>query len=352
MCEKSLNKCNDFKELKVILVGLGVIGKGVLKVIDAKNDDLFKKYGFKISVVAACDSSGATINENGIKPLSIIKTKEETGKIVNHDFGVQKNILEVIESVNADVVIEVTPTNIETGEPAKSYTLKAFETKKHVVSANKGALAVAYSELMNSADKNDVMFRYEASVGGAMPVINLARESLAGNNIKNIKGILNGTTNYILTKMEKEGLDFNTILKEAQELGIAETNPHQDVSGLDTAAKMVILANTLLGKDYTIKDVKLEGITRITPEALEMANKSGTTIKLIGEVSNKKLEVCPKLIPIDHPMNVKGSLNVAMFDTDLAKDVVVIGRGAGDIETSSAILSDLIFIGNSKKCND
>jgi len=331
--------------MKIILVGFGIIGKGVLKTITLKSEHLKNRYGMDLKVAAICDRSGAAIDENGLDLELALKIKEETGKIADYpEKGCEMGILEVIESVNADAVVEVSPTNIETGEPAKSYMLKAFETKKHVVSANKGPLAVSFRELVKCAEENKVCFRYEASVGGAMPIINLAKETLAGNDIKLIKGILNGTTNYILTKMEKEQLDFDMVLKEAQELGIAETNPHQDISGLDTAAKIVILANSIFGRDVTIKDVNLEGITRITPEALAMANKSGHTIKLIGEVTNKKLEVCPKLVPIDSPLNVKGSLNVAMVSTDLANDIVVVGTGAGDIATASAILSDLVNI--------
>jgi len=295
--------------MKIILVGFGVIGKGVLKVINLKKDLLLEKYGLNLDVVAVCDSSGAAIDENGLDLDLALNVKEETGKIVNYPVkGKKISILEAIETVDADVVVEVSPTNIQTGEPARSYMLKAFETKKHVVSANKGPLALFFKEVTKSAEENGVTIRYEASVGGATPIINLAKETLAGTNVTSIKGILNGTTNYILTKMEKEQLDFNTVLKEAQELGIAETNPHQDISGLDTAAKIAILANSIMGKDVTINDVILEGITRITPEALSMANKSGYTIKLIGEVTSKKLEVCPKLVPIDHPLNVKGML--------------------------------------------
>lgn len=184
-----------------------------------------------------------------------------------------------------------------------------------------------------------------------MPIINLAKETLAGNEILSIRGILNGTTNYILTKMEKEGLDFETALKEAKELGIAETDPTQDIEGLDTAAKIVILANSIMGMNKTIKDVKVKGISRITPEALFLANKRGYTIKLIGQIKDGYLIVEPMLVPIDSPLNVKGTLNVAMFETDLAKEVVVVGRGAGPIETASAILSDLIHIYNSTKNN-
>ncbi len=331
--------------MKIILVGFGVIGKGVAKVIENKKNYLKNKYGLDLKVVAICDRSGSAIDENGLDLKTALKIKEETGKIVNYPKkGIDSSIIETIKTVDADAIVEATPTNIETGEPAKTHIIEAFKSGKHVITANKGPLALYFKELMNYANKYNKIFRYEASVGGAMPIINLARDTLAGNEITEIKGILNGTTNYILSKMEKEKLDFDTVLKEAQELGIAETNPHQDISGLDTAAKIVILANSIMNKNVSIKDVKVEGITRITPDALTMANKSGYTIKLIGEVSKNKLEVCPKLIPIDDPMNVKGSLNVAMLNTDLAKEIVVVGRGAGDIETSSAILSDIISV--------
>ena len=331
--------------MKVILVGFGVIGKGVVKVIEEKKEYLKSKYGMDLKVVAICDRSGAAIDENGLDLKTALKVKEETGKISNYpEKGTNMSIVDVIKTVDADAIVEATPTDIETGEPEKTHMIEAFKNGKHVITANKGPLALYFNELISCAEKYNKIFMYEASVGGAMPIINLAKETLAGNEITEIKGILNGTTNYILTKMEKEKLDFDTVLKEAQELGIAETNPHQDISGLDTAAKIVILATSIMNKNVTIKDVKLEGITRITPEALTMANKSGYTIKLIGEVSENKLEVGPKLIPIDDPMNVKGSLNVAMFNTDLAKEVVVVGRGAGDKETSSAILSDIISV--------
>ncbi|HIP15930.1 MAG TPA: homoserine dehydrogenase [Methanothermococcus okinawensis] len=331
--------------MKVILVGFGVIGRGVINVIKRKREYLKKRYGMDLKVVAICDSSGAAIDENGLDLDLALEVKKKKGKIAEYpDKGVSLPATEVIETLDGDILIEATPTNIENGEPAKTYIIQAFKSGKHVITANKGPLALYFQELMSYAKKYNKIFRYEASVGGAMPIINLARETLAGNEIIEIKGILNGTTNYILTKMERENLDFDTVLKEAQELGIAETDPYQDISGLDTAAKIVILANSIMDMNVTIKDVKIEGITRITPEALTMANKGGYTIKLIGEVKKNKLEVGPKLIPLDDPLNVKGSLNVAKLYTDLAKEVIVVGRGAGSIETSSAILSDIISI--------
>jgi len=165
--------------MKIILVGFGIIGKGVLKAINLKSEHLKKKYGLDLKVAAICDRSGAAIDEEGLDLELALKVKEETRKISNYpEKGCKMDILEVIESVNADVVVEVSPTNIETGEPAKSYMLKAFETKKHVVSANKGPLAVSFKELVTAAEKNKLCFRYEASVGGAMPIINLAKETL------------------------------------------------------------------------------------------------------------------------------------------------------------------------------
>ncbi|ACX73024.1 Homoserine dehydrogenase [Methanocaldococcus vulcanius M7] len=330
--------------MKIILVGFGAIGKGVAKVLHEKRDYLKKNYG-DFKVVAITDSSGSAIDENGLDLIKAIEVKETTGSIKNYpEKGSKMKSIDVIREVKADVVVEITPSNLETGEPAKTHILESFRNKKHVVTANKGPLALCYKELVEEAKKHGVMFRHEASVGGAMPIINLAKETLAGNEILSIRGILNGTTNYILTKMEKEGLDFETALKEAKELGIAETDPTQDIEGLDTAAKIVILANSIMGLEKTIKDVKVKGITKITPEALFLANKRGYTIKLIGQIKENHLIVEPMLVPIDSPLNVKGTLNVAMFETDLAREVVVVGRGAGPIETASAILSDLIHI--------
>ncbi|ENN96154.1 homoserine dehydrogenase [Methanocaldococcus villosus KIN24-T80] len=326
--------------MRIIIIGFGVIGRGLAKVLYKKREFLRKNYG-DFNVVAIADRSGAIIGED-IDLKRAIEVKEKSGKIINYP-GIEKSSLEVIKDVDADVVVEVTPSNLDTGEPARTHIIESFKHGKHVVTANKGPLALYFKELMETAKRYNKIFKFEASVGGAMPIINLAKETLAGNKIISIRGILNGTTNYILTKME-EGLDFETVLKEAKELGIAETNPYQDISGLDTAAKIVILANAIMGLNKTIKDVKVRGIEKITPEALFLANKRGYTIKLIGEIVNGYLIVEPKLIPINSPLNVKGTLNVAMFETDLAKEVVVVGRGAGAEETASAILSDLISI--------
>ncbi len=257
--------------------------------------------------------------------------------------------VDAIKDVDAELMVEVTPTNVESGEPGLSHMLAAMDVGKHVVTSNKGPLALAFKQLKETAEKNNVEFKFEASAGGAMPLINLANEILSGDEILSIKGILNGTTNFILTKMTKEGTDFETTLREAQELGIAETDPSYDISGSDTASKLVILTNAILGKEATYRDVKVQGITKITPEAIALAKEEGFVIKLLGEVEDGNLEVSPKLIPINHPLNVDGTLNVATFATDLAGDVTIVGRGAGAIETNSAILSDILSIHRNPK---
>jgi homoserine dehydrogenase len=245
--------------------------------------------------------------------------------------------------------VEVTPTNIEDGEPALSHLLTAMENGKDVVTSNKGPLALSFRELDDAARFNDVQFRFEASVGGAMPIINFAHENLAGCTIESIYGILNGTTNYILSRMAKEGSSYDQTLKEAQEMGIAETDPYQDVEGIDAACKIAILANSVLNRDVTLNEVEVEGISKITPESIALAKKEGYLIKLIGEASHDVLEVSPRLVRQGSPLAVEGTMNLATLKTDLAEDVTVAGKGAGSVETASAILSDLLNIWRTNK---
>jgi homoserine dehydrogenase len=332
--------------MKLCILGFGAVGRGVVKVLSMKRDLLIENYDLDISVVAVTDSSGAAVDSNGLDLDLLIETKEKTNKISEYpDHGVSGiSSAEVVKDVDYDCLVEVTPTNIDHGEPAKTHMIEAMKRGKDLVTSNKGPLSLFFSELVETADSNNAYFKYEASVGGAMPIINFAHENLAGNNITSVLGILNGTTNYILSRMANEGSSYEQTLKEAQELGIAETDPTQDVEGIDAAAKIVILANSVLKRKVTIKDVEMEGISKITPESIELAKKEGFLIKLIGEASYNNLEVSPRLIREGSPFAVDGTLNVATIMTDLADDVTVVGKGAGSIETASAILSDIIAI--------
>lgn len=328
------------KNLRVMLMGFGAVGRGVADVLQRKDEDL-RRMGIRLPLVGVADSKSYAYSPQGLNLGEVIQSKNETGCVGAREVTVNPDIL---EDLDYDVLVDVTPTNIETGEPGKSYMLTALQNSRHVVTSNKGPLAIMYTKLMETADEYDVELRFEGTVGGAMPVINLARDTLAGNKVLAIEGILNGTCNYILTRMATENLPYEHVLSEAQELGIAETDPTLDVEGIDTACKLVILANSIMGRRATYKDVDVTGITSITPESLRLANEDGYVVKLLGEVRAKTLRVAPRLVPMGHPLAVSGTLNVASLQTDLAGEITITGHGAGSVETASAILSDLVSI--------
>lgn len=336
--------------MRICVVGFGAVGQGVAKVISMKRDKIKEKYGLDLELVAVTDSTGAAISGGGLDPDLLLTTKKNSGKVSEYpEHGVSDiSGPEVMDKVEYDCLVEVTPTNIEDGEPARTHILTAINAGKDVVTSNKGPLALSYRKLVDEARFNDVQFKFEASVGGAMPILNFAHETLAGCDINSVLGILNGTTNFILSRMAKEGSSYEQTLEEAQQLGIAETNPAQDVDGIDAACKVVILANSILGRNVSFKDVEINGISGITPEAISLAKKEGYLIKLIGEASQDTLEVSPRLVREGSPFAVGGTLNVATLRTDLAEDVTVVGKGAGSVETASAILNDLLSIWKSR----
>ena len=332
-------------ECKLIIMGFGAVGQGVANALAMKKELIKEKTGVAVKIVAAADSSSSAISSEGLDENLLVETKKNKGNLSSYpEFGQNKCGADVLDAVEYDCLIEATPTNIVDAEPAFSLTLKAFEQGKDVVTSNKGHLALKFSEVIKAAEKAGVEFKYEASVGGSMPIINFAKDTLSSCNIESIKGILNGTTNYILSRMTSEGSDYEVILKESQELGIAETDPTQDVEGIDAACKTVILANSLLGIDATYSDVKVKGISEISSKAIELAKNDDYLIKLIAEVSPNNLQVSPRLVKVGSSYDVSGTLNMATIKTDLADEVSVIGLGAGSIETASAMLTDLISI--------
>jgi homoserine dehydrogenase len=334
------------KTLRIAVIGMGSVGKGVLKVLaDSKGSYPERKAEFKL--VAVADSKGVAVDDNGLDPAKVLQAK--------HDGGLKRSSMSTMDYINVgsyDVLVEVTPTDAKTGEPGLSYIVAALNRGKHVVTSNKGPVALKYDMLTSLAREKKVRFLFEATVGGAMPVFNLLRTPLAGNQIKGIKGIFNGTCNYILTRMASEGLPYDMVLSEAKELGYAEADPTYDVEGIDTALKVVILANAAFGMGVSLNDVSITGISSMTPEALKLASDDGYVIKLIGEIrpngKERILKVSPRLVPKTHPLSVQGTLNAALIETALAGDIVIIGKGAGSVETASAILSDLLYIASSE----
>ncbi|HEY3272644.1 MAG TPA: homoserine dehydrogenase [Methanocella sp.] len=330
------------KTLKLFIVGLGSVGKGMLRVL-ADSGGKYPGQDVAFKIVAVADSKGVAVDQNGLDPAKVLKEK--------HDGDLKRSgmsTMDYIKTGDYDVLVEVTPTDAKTGEPALSYITEALGRGKHVVTSNKGPVALKYRMLRDLAQKKNVKFLFEATVGTSMPVFNLMRSCLAGNKILGIKGIFNGTCNYILTRMASEGLPYDMVLSEAKELGYAEADPTYDVEGIDSALKVVILANAVFDMGVTLQDVSVTGISSITPEALKLASDDGYVIKLIGEVrpngTERVLKVSPRLVPKTHPLAVQGTLNAALFETTLAGDVAVLGRGAGSVETASAILSDLLYI--------
>ncbi len=332
-------------ECKIIIMGFGSVGQGIAQSIALKKAMIKEKYDVELKVVAAADSSSSAINQDGLDEMLLIHSKNSEGNLTAYpNDGTNISGLDVLDAVEYDLLMEATPTNISTAEPALSLTYKAFDQGKDVVTSNKGHLALKFKEVTEKAQDKGVEFKYEASVGGAMPIINFTRETLASCGIKSIVGILNGTTNYILSRMTSEGSPYDITLKESQELGIDETDPTQDVEGIDAACKTVILANSLLGIDATYDDVIVEGISNITSEAIDLARKDGYLIKLIAEVTPDTLKVSPRLVKKGSSYDVSGTLNMATIKTDLAGEVTVMGLGAGSLETASAMLTDVISI--------
>ncbi len=331
--------------MRILVSGFGTVGQGFAEVVAARQEFFYKRYGKSVTIVCVMDSKTYACNPEGLDPLGLVSIKKSTGKVGTHEY---KNSIEVMDSVDYDLLVEVSPTDVKTGGVGLINIRHALESHKDVITVNKGPLALQFSELIGIAKKNRCKFRFEGSVGGAMPIINLCHENLVGENIKSIRGIFNGTCNYILSKMDN-GQPFEQALKEAQQMGYAETDPTNDVEGYDAACKVVIIANSIFGRDVKFSDVNITGIKSITSEAVTLAASHNMVIRLIGEVSENKLEVAPRLIPKGHPLSISGTLNAAQILSDLAGPITVTGRGAGRIETASAILSDLIAIMDARK---
>ncbi|RLE46481.1 MAG: homoserine dehydrogenase [Candidatus Methanomethylicota archaeon] len=322
--------------IKLVIVGFGNVGQGLVELLLEKKNVIGKIIG-PVKVIAIADSKSSISGNFSLKEA--LEIKKRRGRLPENRLA-----REVVEEEDYDVLVETSITKIDDGGEGLKYVRTALKRGSHVVTSNKGPLVVAFRELMKLAEKNNVKLMYEATVGGAMPVIKLAKKYLAFCDILSIKGILNGTCNYILSRMEEERMPYGQVLKEAQELGIAEADPSYDVEGIDAAAKLVILANTIYNLNAKLSDVERVGITKVSPEAFDVAIEKNYTIRLIAEASRETLKVTPRLVPLNHPLAIRGTLNAAMFRTDTAGDIVVMGRGAGKMETATAVLSDILDI--------
>ncbi len=310
------------------ILGFGTVGTGTAQIL-LRNRHLLK------------ERSGVDINLKKIADLDITRDR---------GIKIPKGILTTrVDDVITDPGIHIVVELIGGTTVAKDFILKAICHGKHVVTANKALLATHGIEIFRAAEKAGVEIGFEASVAGGIPIIKVLREGLVANRIKAVYGIINGTTNYILTKMTTEKAEYADVLKEAQKLGYAEADPTYDVEGVDSAHKLAILASLAFGVQYTLKDVHREGISWISPMDIEFAHELGYTLKLLGiakETNGKvELRVHPTLLPTDFLISkVDGVFNAVYVEGDAVGSTLYYGRGAGDLPTGSAVVSDIVDI--------
>nr|WP_207742339.1 homoserine dehydrogenase [Clostridium tepidum] len=316
------------EKVKIALLGLGNVGKGVWNILKTNKEAIIKRAGYDIE-----------ISKILVKDINKQRGIDVPKELLTTD------VKEIFNDDSIKIVVEV----IGGLEPAKEYILRAIRNKKHVITANKLLIATNGKEIFKEARKQDVIVNFEASVAGGIPVIHSINESLTGNKIEQIVGIINGTTNYILTKMTLEGMDFEEALKEAQEKGYAEADPTSDIEGYDSVYKLAILTTLAFETNVDVEDVYVEGITKIKAKGIEYAKELGYVIKLlaIAKESSEKLElrVHPTMIPSIHPLaNVNDSFNSIFIKGNAVGDLMLYGRGAGELPTGSAVVGDIISV--------
>ncbi|UVL01115.1 homoserine dehydrogenase [Pseudomonas sp. B21-048] len=338
-------------EYKIALVGFGGVNRGLAQLIADRNAEWKASLGFGIKIVGVTDIFlGSIVAKEGLDAKQLVALPIEKGAFAQLPGGTAEALNEtVIKHSGADMMAEATFTNPVDGEPATTFCRWALESGIHVVTTNKGPIALHGAELKDLARRHGVAFEYEGSVMSGTPVIRLARQALAGAEVQGFEGILNGTSNYVLTRM-KDGLTFNEAVAQAQQLGYAEADPTADVEGFDVRLKVVILANELLNARLNVSDVACSGISSIRPEDIAQASANGASWKLIGSASceadgSVRASVEARLLPNSHPLaGICGATNAVSFNTALLGSVTVSGPGAGRIETAFALLSDIIAI--------
>ena len=308
--------------MKLAVLGAGDVGAAVV--------ERAGEYGHE--VVAVADSTTAAVDEDGLDAAAVLTRKRNRGGVGSAD-------VEAALSADYDVLVEATPTTLGDAEPGFSNVRRGLKRDRHVVLANKGPVAERYADLRAMEADSDGTVLFEAAVGGAIPVLS----TVAGleGQVTAARGVLNGTANFILSRMAAEGLGYEHVLAEAQDLGVAEPDPTFDVDGTDAALKCVILANVLFDDAYTLADAAVEGIADLPGSALELAAEDGRTIRLIGEVTDGNVRVGPRLVPEHGTLAVSGTLNIVQLDTTHAGRLNISGRGAGGAETASAVLADV-----------
>ena len=329
--------------MRLILCGFGVVGQSLAKLLESRAEDLYARFGLKPRIVGVFDTKGSAVESSGLDLNKLLDVKKKFGSVKKYS-STKNNLsgVDLIKNYDADVLIETTASNYKDAEPGMSHITEAMKHGLHVISVNKGPLALAFPSLMELASYNQVLLRFSGTVGGGTPILDYAKNSLRGERISSFEGILNGTTNYILTKMAN-GMSFKDALNDAKQKGYVEADESLDLDGLDAAAKLVILANWVMDLKVTLPDIKRTGIRNVSTEDIKNAAQKKSAVKLIASC-NKELIVAPKEVSLDDPLCVNGTLNAISFTSEHSGTQTIIGRGAGGIETASSILRDLLDI--------
>lgn len=334
---------------RLILVGFGNVGQGFAQILREQAEELAAQ-GLQAVIVAVSDPlKGSVYRPAGFSPAELLDTVQagqslETLNATSKGWDAQRTIAECA----ADVLVELSYTDLKTGEPAVSHVRQALQRGMHAITSNKGPVALQYPELAALAAEKGLQFGIEGTVMSGTPSMRLGAELLGAAGVTKIQGIVNGTTNYILSQMEA-GASYQDALAEAQAQGYAEADPTGDVEGFDAAGKVVILANVLMGAKISMADVERQGITQLTSTDIGDARAEKMRWKLIASVEKTaegiKASVKPTLIPITHPLaSVSGATNAITYSNRLLGDVTLIGPGAGRLATGYAILGDLLAI--------
>ena len=337
------------REIRYVLLGLGNIGRNLLDVLCHRRERILADYGYDFVLVGASDTSGSAADTSGLDIERVRDIKLARGGVSAYPEAgdARMGALDLVRRVDAELLVDATPTNLEDGEPGLGCTRAALEKGWHIVAANKGPLVLAFEELTGKARSRGRRFLYSGTVAGGLPTVNIGVRDLAGCGVTRVEGIFNGTTNYILTRMEEEQISYDVALRGAQEAGIAEPDPTLDVDGWDAANKLVIIANSVLRRPTKLSDLSVEGIRQVTSDNLQDARASGKVIKLLA-VAEKRgddydLRVGPTALDQNHPMARTGRWDMGVvYHTDFMGVISAVIEEKGPVPTSAAVLRDMI----------
>lgn len=345
----------ETQTLRCILTGLGNIGRTFLEMLPSRTALLRERYSLALQFIAAADTSGCLVCEQGLDPTAIVEAKRRRQGVVTLAGGNLHvtDALTAVRQLPADMLLEATPTDIRTGQPGLDLVRAALQRGMHVVMASKGALVVAFDELARLSDwsgnRRLPRLRFSGAVAGALPSVNIGWRDLAGSNITRLEAVLNGTTQLMLTLMG-EGKTYAEALAEAQRIGIAEPDPTLDVEGWDTANKLLILANAVLRQPTRLSDIAVEGITRVTPADIQQARRDGGNLILLARAERETdgrytLSVRPTAVPAHHPLARLGKQEAGIvYHSDIFGRTTAFSLEDGPLGTAAAMLRDILSI--------